>query len=123
MSNTIRLTNERGEVRWGKSLSYDGAELARRTDTAWIAQDVDWPDRDDYPRWHLPRGTKRPTRAYVGGIVIGPDGTVRFPGPLTDERIAAVVEAGAVVTTDLDAARYDEQGAVIHYQFVDWTTV
>jgi hypothetical protein len=121
MSNTIRFTSVDGEVRWGKSLSYDGDLLARQTGKVWIAQDLDWPDRDDYPRWFMPRGAERPTLYWFGSVVIRADGTIQFPGPLTDSQLYSIMEAGAIVYSRLETALYDDQGAVLHYQFADWS--
>jgi hypothetical protein len=121
MSNTIRLTSVDGEVRWAKSLSYDGNRLAQQTGTAWIAHDLDWPDRDDYPRWFLPRGTEQPTLYFFGSVVINTDGTIQFPGPLTDDQLDAIMEAGAVVYSNVETRLYNDEGAVLHYQYADWS--
>ena len=123
MSNTIRLTSVYGEVRWAKSLNYDGDRIARRTETIWVAQDIDWPDRDDYPRWFLPPGREVPETEWVGGIVREPDGEIRFPGPMSDEKVAAVIEAGATMFTELRSRAYDDEGATINSQHIDWTKV
>jgi hypothetical protein len=123
MSNTIRLTSTHGDVRWGKSFTYDGQLLADKTDVAWIAHDIDWPDRNDYPRWFLPRNTEQPTREWIGSVRMLPDGTVQFPGPLSDEQLEAVMEAGAVVSTEVATRLYSEEdGSVLHAQFADWSS-
>jgi hypothetical protein len=121
MSNTIRLTSVDGEVRWAKSLSYDGNRLAQQTGKVWIAHDLDWPDRDDYPRWFLPRGAEQPTLYWFGSVVINNDGTIQFPGPLTDDQLDAIIEAGAVVYSNVETNLYNDEGAVLHYQFADWS--
>lgn len=123
MSNTIRLTSERGDVRYAKSLNYDGQIFAERTSKRWIAHDIDWPDRDDYPRWFLPRGERRPTVEWIGSIVRNAYGIVTFDGPLTDRQLSAIVVAGAVVYAEAETRRYDDDGAVSNYLFVDWTGV
>lgn len=124
MSNTIRLTSEYGDVRYAKSLTtYDDADiLARRTDKAWIAHDIDWPERDDFPRWHLPRNRDKPTVEWIGSIVREADGTIRHGGPLSDEQLVAVIEAGGIIWTSLKIVPYDDNGAVLYPQYIDWTT-
>jgi len=121
VSNTIRLTSVGGEVRWAKSLSYDGKRLAQQTGTAWIAHDLDWPERDDYPRWFIPRDAEQPTLYCFGSVVINTNGTIQFPGPLTDDQLDAIMEAGASVYSNVETRLYNDKGAVLHYQYADWS--
>lgn len=123
MSNTIRLTSMLGQVRWGKSLTTDFQRIADRTGIPWIAQDIDWPERDDYPRWYVPRSLGRPRVEWIGSVIIDVSGEVTFPGPLTDEQLRNVMEAGGISYSERESRVYIEDEAVLHTQYIDWTQV
>jgi hypothetical protein len=121
MSNTVRLTSTHGEVRYGKSLSTDFQRVADSTGEAWLAEDIDWSDRDDYPRWFVPRGERAPQDGpcWVGSVLMTHDGRVRRDVGYSEAQIAAIVEAGAVAFSAVEAQRYDDD--VMRPLYIDWS--